>query len=348
MFRSPLSIFSIVLLCLAIAGAEEQPSCQLLEGYRVCHKRGTLTEVVDEESSDHYLYIHYFNLTAIGENAFKNLSKTTTLSLGEGNKISAVTRDSFKGLEQLEELHLDNNTIPLSANLFAELKQLASLTLTFNKINKIPKDAFSGFTMLISLHLDYNDLESIDKDAFSTLPTFATRLISLSNNKISNIETGALSHLHQLRWLYLDNNKLTAIGSLTQGLQNLVELSLKNNQLTGISKNDLKGLNELMGLYLEQNQIANIEEGAFADLVQMVHLDLKKNHLTQINGNLFRGMSKLQKLDLSENQITVLKPDAFAGLPALKTLSLAGNKLTSVNRAELGLSDSANLTVVLA
>lgn len=66
-------------------------------------------------------------MTVIEENAFQHLV-VTKLNFDVGNNISVV-RESFKGLKDLRNLDPNNNMIPLSSNLFSELKQLRSVTV---------------------------------------------------------------------------------------------------------------------------------------------------------------------------------------------------------------------------
>lgn len=99
---------------------------------------------------------YHLELTAIEENAFQHLVMTK-LSFDVGNNISVV-RESFKGLKELRNLDPNNNMIPLSSNLFSELKQLRSLFLKFNKIKEIFKDSFVGQYKL------YFNFQIIDQD----------------------------------------------------------------------------------------------------------------------------------------------------------------------------------------
>lgn len=66
-------------------------------------------------------------MTVIEENVFQHLV-VTKLNFDVGNNISVV-RESFKGLKDLRNLDPNNNMIPLSSNLFSELKQLRSVTV---------------------------------------------------------------------------------------------------------------------------------------------------------------------------------------------------------------------------
>lgn len=176
----------VLLLLLTIVRSQElAPQCKRITGYEVCERKGTLVDVTQQEFEDR-LDIHDMNLLSIRENAFKNLS-TTKLSLGLGNKISVVRRESFKGLDKLARLDLDSNAIQLSPNLFSELKQLNSLSLIFNRIDDIPRDTFADLSNLMWLYLGHNDVRSIDKNSFSGLSS-SLLFLWLNDNKISSIE----------------------------------------------------------------------------------------------------------------------------------------------------------------
>lgn len=334
----PRSILPLVLLLLlTVAQCQEQSlQCKQITGYKVCERKGTLVDVTQQEFEER-LDIHDMNLLSIREGAFKNLS-TTKLSLGLGNKISVVGRESFKGLDKLVRLDLDSNLVQLSPNLFSELKQLNSLSLIFNKINDIPKDTFAGLSNLMWLYLGHNDIRSISKNSFTGLSS-SLLFLWLNDNKISSVESGTFGQMPELTRLHLENNKLTSIQQgVLKGLHKLDGLFLEYNQLGRVSKTDFKGLIGLRILNLHHNQIDNIEEGAFSDLKQLEQLDLRKNRLSTIEARVFNGLTSLKKLDLSDNRIGVVQLAAFQDLPALKTLNLANNNLTSVDRKEFGLT----------
>lgn len=327
----------VLLLLLTIVRSQElAPQCKRITGYEVCERKGTLVDVTQQEFEDR-LDIHDMNLLSIRENAFKNLS-TTKLSLGLGNKISVVRRESFKGLDKLARLDLDSNAIQLSPNLFSELKQLNSLSLIFNRIDDIPRDTFADLSNLMWLYLGHNDIRSIDKNSFSGLSS-SLLFLWLNDNKISSIESGTFGQMPELTRLHLENNKLTSIRQgVFKGLHKLDGLFLEHNQLARVSKTDFKGLIGLRILNLHHNRIESIEEDAFSDMKQLEQLDLRKNQLSTIEARVFSGLTSLKKLDLSDNKIGVVRPAAFEGLPALKTLNLANNNLTGVDRKNFGLT----------
>lgn len=336
MIETPSILPFVLLLLLTVVQCQEQSQCKQITGYKVCERKGTLVDVTQQEFEER-LEIHDMNLLSIREGAFKNLS-TTKLSLGLGNKISVVRRESFKGLDKLVRLDLDSNVVQLSPNLFSELKQLNSLSLIFNKINDIPKDTFADLSNLMWLYLGHNDIRSINKNSFSGLSS-SLLFLWLNDNKISSVESGTFGQMPELTRLHLENNKLTSIQQgVLKGLHKLDGLFLEYNQLGGVSKTDFKGLIGLRILNLHHNQIDGIEEGAFSDLKQLEQLDLRKNRLSTIEARVFNGLTSLKKLDLSDNKIGVVQSNAFQGLPALKTLNLANNNLTGVDRKDFGLT----------
>ncbi|XP_014480363.1 PREDICTED: insulin-like growth factor-binding protein complex acid labile subunit [Dinoponera quadriceps] len=325
-----LPLLSQVIVLVLSASVTEQkeapakvPTCLDVDGYNVCHYKGVLVDVTQRRFEDR-LEIGDLDLLAIREDAFKNLT-ATHLYLNQGNRISVLKRESFRGLPMLKWLHLDSNVVPLSGHLFAELGNLQSLSLVFNKINSIPADSFAGLSKLTWLYLGHNDIASVDADSFS-YPNPELLFLWLNNNKITRIEPGAFASLTELNRLYLDHNKLQDLqAGVFQGLNKLEVLYLNDNQLTSVTRPLFRGLVDLKKLYLQHNEISTLEAGTFQELSQLEQLYLGKNKLSHIVVGAFAGILELQVLDLSDNNIHTADNVIFEGLTKLRLLKIDSN-----------------------
>lgn len=75
------------------------------------------------------------------------------------NRISSLSKESFKGLQSLEHLLLTNNSLRnLSSLLFHHLSRLETLTLENNPINATSRDSLKGLSKLQFLSLRNTDL----------------------------------------------------------------------------------------------------------------------------------------------------------------------------------------------
>ena len=151
-----------------------------------------------------------------------------------------------------------------------------------------------------------------------------TVLGALSNKQLTEVPKG-LEKLKQLKFLFLEGNKLTDV----KGLENLTQLkvlAIENNQLTDVK--GLKKLTQLTTLQLFNNQLADVK--GMEKLKQLKYLNLRNNRLTSVKG--LENLAKLERLFLEGNQLTDVK--GLEKLKQLKYLSLASNQLTDLKGLE--------------
>ena len=153
-----------------------------------------------------------------------------------------------------------------------------------------------------------------------------TVLGALSNKQLIEVPKG-LEKLKQLKFLFLEGNKLTDV----KGLENLTQLkvlAIENNQLTDVK--GLEKLTQLTTLQLFNNQLADVK--GMEKLKQLKYLNLRNNRLTSVKG--LENLAKLERLFLEGNQLTDVK--GLEKLKQLKYLFLDKNPaLTKAQIAEL-------------
>lgn len=147
-------------------------------------------------------------------------------------------------------------------------------------LTSVPKVCWSLHNDVTQVFLDYNEIEQLEHDSFSELTNL--QVLSLRENKISNIDLGILSGLKELKYLDLANNKLPELPT------------------------DLWDLVELIHLDLSNNQLADAQYYNISNLVNLEVLDLHLNHLTQIPYHCLEPLSKLQKLHIYWNMFVEL------------------------------------------
>ncbi|XP_035799520.2 toll-like receptor 5 [Amphiprion ocellaris] len=137
------------------------------------------------------------------------------------NCIREINATSLSGLEELQELDLGQQLVPLIIrnNAFSRQRCLRRLLLGFNLGLQLEPQAFEGLSSLQNLHLDYCSLtESILKDNYlEQLSSLQT--LDLFGNKINRLQPS----------LFFAN------------MTNLNELNLKLNQIDQICESDLVG-----------------------------------------------------------------------------------------------------------
>ncbi|XP_056633888.1 relaxin receptor 2 [Diorhabda sublineata] len=257
-----------------------------------CRKEDLLCDHQNYDKAPNDLPIGDINILDFTGNNFKNLSRDSLknipysvekLILVHCNVIE-IQEKSFYKLEHTKSLYLDNNHIKIFPNnLFPPRNKLHILSLMYNDIMRIHKEAFANLEHLLELDLRGNKISEIDLQVFQHLnrleilylqnnqiayvkvgsfPKLSVLQLSLMENKIKDIEQGALSNLTQLRSLFLSNNRLS---------------ELKNGTFTNLT--------ELEALTLNNNFIRTVEKGVFVDIPKLQSLRLE--------GNQFRCLDKI-------------------------------------------------------
>ncbi|KAI8496353.1 hypothetical protein Bbelb_256520 [Branchiostoma belcheri] len=137
------------------------------------------------------------------------------------------------------------------------------LSLVEGGITDIDANSLGVFLDLQLLYMDYNNLSHVKKDWFSRLRrSSALVVLSLSHNKIVDIESESFARLGMLRVLSLEHNRLRDLRSeWFYGLTNLTRLNLFSNRLGTLSKTAFVFLTELKQLDMRENELINLPKG---------------------------------------------------------------------------------------
>lgn len=196
------------------------------------------------------------------------------------------------------------------------------------------------------------DCAGVDLVEFPSELSENTRHLSLQNNRIEEVTTEHLSHLHLLETLNLQNNRLTTHGLEDEGFEVLGQLTylyLANNKLTSASKhlppslvsadfaaNQLTKIYPhtfgqkpgLKSVYLHNNKLtdAGLPEHMFNGSDSLEILIMSSNFLRYVPRNL---PSALHRLHLKSNKLEKIPPGAFDSLSQLRELYLQNNLLSN-------------------
>uniref|UniRef100_H0ZFQ3 Podocan n=1 Tax=Taeniopygia guttata TaxID=59729 RepID=H0ZFQ3_TAEGU len=253
------------------------------------------------------------------------------------NKLSdaGLPDNMFNGSNNVEILIMSSNFLKyVPKNLPPALYKLH---LQSNKLEKIPKGAFSELAGLRELYLQNNYLsnEGMDNETFWKLSSL--EYLDLSSNNLSQIPSGlprnivllhleknAIKGLKKLHTVHLYNNMLERIPS---GLPRRVKtLMILHNQISEINRNDFATTYFLEELNLSYNKLTSpqIHREAFRKLRQLKSLDLSGNNLHMVP---FGFPKNLQVLKLKENEISIIPKGTLSGMTKLRELYLSNNKL---------------------
>ena len=265
-----------------------------------------LSEAKIVEGGDYYYYSSYYNDTyytsndKIGDYAFYNCSRLTSLNLPDG--ITEIGENAFAHCSGLTSLTLPVGITSIGEYAFIYCSGLTNLTIPAG-ITEIGGYTFEGCSGLTSLNLSAGITE-IGSFAFSGCRGLTSLTLP---DGITSIGDYAFSRCSGLTSLNLPAG-ITEIGySVFHGCSGLTSLNLPAS-LTTIGGSAFYGCSGLTSLNLPAS-ITTIDDYAFDGCSGLTSLNLPAS-LTTIGGSAFSGCNGLTSLTLSSN-ITKIGGYAF-------------------------------------
>ncbi|XP_039559738.1 podocan-like [Passer montanus] len=195
------------------------------------------------------------------------------------------------------------------------------------------------------LYLQNNQIETISEKPFANATHL--RWINLNKNKITNsgIESGVLSKLKRLLYLFLEDNELEEVPApLPVGLE---QLRLARNKISKIPEGVFSHLENLTMLDLHQNSLLDsaLQSDTFQGLNNLMQLNIAKNSLKKMPLSI---PANTLQLFLDNNSIEVIPENYFSAIPKVTFLRLNYNKLSDDGIPPNGFNVSSILDLQLS
>lgn len=244
--------------------------------------------------------------------------------------------------EHIRELYLDRNLLErLTIGDFEHLTNLRSLHLEHNQLREIEFDTFGRMSYLVELYLSSNHLLQVPEQ----LPPKSLRVLSLSDNLITELNCTYLKHLLQLDTLDLSTNHIQALDTgCFSSFINIQHLDLSENQLTTVDE-QFSNLKQLQSLNLSGNELIRLSARSWLGLE-----NLKQLELSFINGRrmscfddvyIFHQLPQLQVLNLTASPFLVNCLIDYHHLSELKSdLSDSSDLMTNHQRKHQNLKEN--------
>ncbi|XP_060601496.1 G-protein coupled receptor GRL101-like isoform X2 [Ruditapes philippinarum] len=222
--------------------------------------------------------------------------------------IHYIHKRAFFDLKNLLSLDLSNNRIQrLPDRVFSKLRDLTYLNLDRNiKLTVISSTAFKGLKSVRSLKISGTNLKKISSLTFFDLRNLLS--LDLSNNRIQRLPDRVFSKLRDLTYLNLDRNiELTKISSTAfKGLKSVRSLKISGTNLKKISSLTFSGL-ELDSIDISYNRIEEIEDFAFNN--SLVHkINFEGNKVITFGEFIFNGVTSLRELHTPAFKFCCIRP----------------------------------------
>jgi netrin-G3 ligand len=192
------------------------------------------------------------------------------------------------------------------------------------------------------LSIGDNNIPRIESGAFEGLSS--VHKLQLGKNKIRQLDKGAFSHLPEVEALTLSGNEIQEIApGAFGGMPLLRELKLDYNRLSIVTR----GMLQDTSLCEPPIVTSNIRDEWKRNMAHACTLDLRGNQISTIeNGTFAEQKSFNGRLDLSQNRLEELVGGMFEGLSELSELWLNSNPVQSIDqRAFDGLDKVSRLQV---
>ena len=216
---------------------------------------------------------------------FQTFTELRRLDLSR-NRYFTPGNDSFSGLEQLEDLILDETDLRnFRHSLFTEQSNLKTLSLCGIKLDFLTAKLFDNLQ-----HLE---------------------ILNLMGAFITDTSNSPFAALHSLRDLSLKwNADIILTNQSFTGLTRLIRLDLSFCGLTNLTQDLFDELSNLSELDLSQNRLSEIRDNQFTSLQKLLYLDLSYmsdlygDSRVQLHPLSFAGLSELKYLNLKHAMIT--------------------------------------------
>ncbi|VDK49977.1 unnamed protein product [Anisakis simplex] len=210
-----------------------------------------------------------------------------------------------------------------------------SLLILDSPVTTLPSNTFVDFTIL-RLVINGCNLGIIEDGAFNGPLIDSLVELDLTDNQLGIVPQTGLPRLRNLRKLYLNRNRISALQSdsfaLYESRDILLKLELAGNRLTNDALGNqqaFRPLRSLQQLSLETNALTAIPSAAFVNQRQtLTNLNLGLNQINQVPVGAL-DFPNLSSLSLEFNGISEIIPPAFQGVPILQYLYLTGNNFPS-------------------
>lgn len=243
------------------------------------HLRGNRIRTIEKGAFSHFASLAELDLSnnCLSEiPSFNNATTLQSLDLSS-NHIQSLSSDALKGLKNLQNLVLFNNSIKqIETGVFRFVPVLRTADLSFNKIQRILKETFEGLQHLSFLLLQNNLIENISIEGHD-MPGLIT--LNLSSNMLtSKIASGMFpDNVVNLDLSYNNISDITEYAFYSY--EYLKRLSLKGNKLTTLAMNDLA-----VPITQSRRTIVYISDNPFDCDCSLIWLRKKVNEISMDSG----------------------------------------------------------------
>lgn len=249
-----------------------------------------------------------------------------------GNQLRSIDEDAFRELENyLEELVLEFDPavvdhIPHAIR--SNLVNVKSLTLIGMNLRLLPSNIFDAMRKLEHLNLKSCHIQLIESNAFQAIQD-RLRYLYLDQNKLTKNVFTEINRLTLLEKLSLSHNDIQEL-DMDFSHRHLKHLDLSYNSLKSLSLTDLASL-QVLNL---QNNLLTAEHIHGPLPKQLKELILDFNAIHFLDQHWIPAGNSLEVLSLQSNDFLLSNANVFQHLNKLRRLNLARNNIRAIPKGK--------------
>ena len=263
-----------------------------------------------------------------------------------GNNLFSLKRNDLKCCMNLKEFQCEYCSLQfIEPNAFADVKEIATIVLSNNKLNDLPDGIFEGLSKLRKLEIRCNRLEFFNA---SKVKLKGLNVLKLGYNRIKAID---LRHVSRIIDIGLENNRIRRLDANSFGsIRTMHELSLQRNRIKEISHRAFENVKFISALILHSNDIEELP-GHFLSTTFVSMLFLHNNSLSRVD-EFIQGMRRLPSLLTlySNNKLKDLNTSIFRSITQHSKIYMSCNtmktiKFSSKQRVSINCCPSSDLII---
>lgn len=303
-----------------------------------------ILEINGNNISNFYAYsfwgLHSLLHLDLSANQIKNLTKKSLLDMPElielhleaqSTNFSTITYDAWSGIgKSLKYLYINDNTLTALPHPLLCEEEYPNLKIIYAQNNAIYNITEYETKSFPRAHWLYRKKYK-EYTPFSTCPNIEE--LDLSSNQIVYVNETDFALLRNLKYLYLQDNKIrddTIEGTAFGNCSNLIYINLADNLLQYIpdALRNRTVLPAIETLILSSNRLTFLETGTFSNLSTIITIDLSSNLILTIENKTFP--SQIQTINLNYNRFRFLHESPFSFLYEMRALYLRSNKIDNI------------------
>ncbi len=292
-----------------------------------------------------------YHVTAIGESAFSDCTRLTSISIP--STVKSIDYGAFSRCSRLTSIVIPESVRTIGVFAFAGCSGLSSLIIP-NGVTSIEGGAFAGCGNLVSVAIPPSvtsiatgDGEAVFDECTSLKSVHITDLAAWCNIHFDYPQDNPLFFAHQL---FLNDKEITNItipqsvtsigNAVFAGFEGLSEVTIPNT-ITSIGQYAFQGCTGLTAVSIP-NSVTSIGASAFRDCTGLTTMGVPSG-VTSIGYEVFRNCKSLTSVAIPES-VTEIRSSAFEGCSGLTSVTIPNNVTEIGSSAFEGCSSLTSVT----